>query len=81
MSLYFPFSYLRQRRFLYGHTVSKIPRLLDHYHSDMCRIVIDKLNFPWLKFPVSISRDAANTKESGMELKCSGFILYHGVSN
>ena len=81
MSLYVPFSYLCQRRFLYGDTVSKIPRLPDHYHSDTCRIVIGELNFPWLKFPVGISRDPANMEESGMELKRSGFILYHGVSN
>ena len=59
----------------------KIPRLPGHYHSDMCRILIGELNFPWLKFLVGISRDSANTEESGMELKRSGFILYHGVSN
>ena len=74
-------SSLRQRRFLYGDAVSKIPRLPSHYHSDTCRIVIDELNFPWLKFLVIVSRDPANTKESGMELKRSGIILYHGVSN
>ena len=79
---------LRLHRFLYGDAVSKIPRLPGHYHFDMCRIVIGELNFPWLKFPVKIviagsriSRDPTNTEESGMELKHSRFILYHGVSN